>query len=259
LSRPASTASTNRSRRSGIGGWKSPDLFGWIAKRSWFFVSDAAGLAKGALSDISLLTVLAIALVPLTAFVLWRTRFGLRLRASGEHPKAADSLGVSVIRMRYAGALISGALAGLAGAFIVIVQTGIYKEGQTHGCGFIGIAAMIFGNWRPASALVGAMLFGSADALQQRQDVSVHALLVALAIMVGLGAVLMFYRKRVKGGLALALLCALLIAWYAVSDTIPRPFVQSTGHLATLIVLVWSTQRLRPPAAEGVHFRKGED
>jgi general nucleoside transport system permease protein len=118
---------------------------------------------------------------------------------------------------------------------------------------------MIFGNWQPGSAFVGAMLFGSADALQQRQDVCVHALLVALAIMVGLGALLMFYRKRVKGGVALALVCALLIVWCSVSDTVPRPFVQSTGHLATLIVLVWSTQRLRPPAAEGVHFGKGED
>jgi ABC-type uncharacterized transport system permease subunit len=241
-----------------LGGWTSPDVLGSIEHRSWFLVSDIAGLVRGALIDVSLLTVLALALVPTTAFVLWRTRFGLRLRASGEHPIGADTLGVSVIKMRYAGTLISGALAGLAGAFIVIVQTGIYKEGQTQGRGFIGIAAMIFGNWRPGNALVGALLFGSADALQQRQDSSVHALLLGLTMMVGIAVVLMAYRRRFVVAAALGAGGGLLLTWYLTTDTIPRPFVQSTGHLATLVVLLWSTQRLRPPAAEGFHFRKSD-
>lgn len=240
-------------------GWESPDLLGWFERHRWWFVSDVAGMAKGALADLSWLTVIALACVPLSAFVLWKTRFGLRLRAAGEHPHAAASLGVDVVRMRYIGTLISGALAGLAGAFIVIAQTGIYKEGQTQSRGFIGIAAMIFGNWRPSLTLVGALLFGSADALQQRNDAAVHALLLVVAIVIGLAAVRMLARRRNQLAAGMLGAAALIALWYAQSDTVPQAFLQSTGHLATIIVLIFSTQRLRPPAAEGVHFHPGEE
>jgi general nucleoside transport system permease protein len=241
-----------------VGGWRSPDVLGWLEHRGWFLISDAAGLGKGFVADISWLTLLILALVPFSAFVLWKTRFGLRLRAAGEHPGAADTLGVSVIRMRYLGTMISGALAGLAGAFIVIVQTGIYKEGQTQGRGFIGIAAMIFGNWRPAMTLVGSLLFGSADALQQRSESTVHALLAVIGVVLVVGALLSLWRRRRTRAVVMAVIAAGFLFWYNQSSTIPSAFLQSTGHLATLIVLIWSTQRLRPPAAEGVHFRKGE-
>ena len=87
-------------------------------------------------------------LIPATYLLLWRTAFGLRLRSCGENPAAADSLGVPVYRMKYIAVVISGALAGLGGVFLVFIA-GIYREGQTNGRGFIGLAALIFGNWRP--------------------------------------------------------------------------------------------------------------
>ena len=90
-------------------------------------------------------------LIPATYLLLWRTAFGLRLRSCGENPAAADSLGVPVYRMKYIAVVISGALAGLGGVFLVFVA-GIYRENQTNGRGFIGLAALIFGNWRPGRA-----------------------------------------------------------------------------------------------------------
>ena len=127
-------------------------------------------------------------LVPLTWFILWRTAFGLRLRSCGENPAAAETLGVGVYRMKYAAVLTSGMLAGLAGAFLVNF-TGIYREGQTGGRGYIGLAAMIFGNWRPGGMLAGATLFGYTDAVQSRQGAtSVHALLLFIVILLGLVA-----------------------------------------------------------------------
>jgi hypothetical protein len=105
-------------------------------------------------------------LVPLSFFVLWRTAFGLRLRSVGENPVAADSLGVPVYRLKYAAVVASGAFAGLGGAALVVGS--IYREGQTAGRGFIGLAAVIFGNWRPGGLAAGAGLFGYADALQLR-------------------------------------------------------------------------------------------
>ena len=87
-------------------------------------------------------------LIPATYLLLWRTAFGLRLRSCGENPAAADSLGVPVYRMKYIAVVISGALAGLGGVFLVFIA-GIYRENQTNGRGFIGLAALIFGNWRP--------------------------------------------------------------------------------------------------------------
>ena len=108
-------------------------------------------------------------LVPFSAYLLWHTQFGLRLRSVGEAPTAADSLGVPVYLMKYIGVIISGGLAGLAGAYLVLESAGRFKEGQTGGRGFIGLAALIFGNWLPAGLAMGAGLFGFADALQLRE------------------------------------------------------------------------------------------
>ena len=125
-------------------------------------------------------------LVPFSAYLLWHTKFGLRLRSVGEAPTAADSLGVPVYLMKYIGVVISGGLAGLAGAYLVLESAGRFKEGQTAGRGFIGLAALIFGNWLPAGLAMGAGLFGFADALQLRSDDSVRALILFVAIVVGL-------------------------------------------------------------------------
>ncbi len=109
-----------------------------------------------------------IGLIFVTHIVLYQTRWGLRLRAVGEHPRAADTLGIDVFRTRYACVLISGAIAGLAGAYMSIGSAGRFNEGMTAGKGFLGLAAMIFGNWNPAGSFLGALIFGFFDSWQEK-------------------------------------------------------------------------------------------
>ena len=96
------------------------------------------------------------------------TRWGLRTRAVGEHPEAADTLGINVFRTRYVSVLISGAIAGLAGSYMSIGAAGRFNEGMTAGKGFLGLAAMIFGNWNPGGAFVGSLVFGFFDSWQDK-------------------------------------------------------------------------------------------
>jgi ABC-type uncharacterized transport system permease subunit len=242
-------------------GWRSPDIFGWFVRRDWFFVSDVFGLLKGLTTDVSLLAVIAIALVPFSAWLLWRTAFGLRLRSAGEHPDAADSLGVSVYSMKYAGVVISGALAGLGGVVLVVDSANLYREGQVAGRGFIGLAALIFGNYRPAGVAAGAGLFGYADGLQLRSSTdngsSVHALLLLVALACGLFAAFALWRGRHRLAVGAAVVGALAAAWYFSVDRVPSHLVTATAPVATLVVLVVASQRLRPPTYDGVPWRKG--
>ena len=135
-------------------GWKTPNVLGWFEKKDWFFVSDIAGIARGLTSNMSWVTLFALFMVPFSAWLLWRTRFGLRLRICGERPEAGEAQGVNIYFFKYVGVIISGTLSGLGGAFIASQElSGIYKEGQTTGRGFIGLAALIFGNWRPCGHL----------------------------------------------------------------------------------------------------------
>lgn len=119
-------------------------------------------------TDVSPVIILAFLLVPLSAWVINRTVFGLRLRSVGENPLAADTLGINVYKMRYIGVLLSGALAGMAGAFLSVEHTNLYLEGQTGGRGFIAIAAIIFGGWNPVGAMWASLLFGLAQAFVLR-------------------------------------------------------------------------------------------
>jgi simple sugar transport system permease protein len=123
---------------------------------------------KPILTHVSPLVFVAFLLVPLTAWIMNRTVFGLRLRSVGEYPLAAETLGVNVYLMKYAGVIISGALAGLSGAYLSVEHTGMYVEGMTQGLGFIALAAMIFGNWKPGGAMLAGLLFGFAQALSFR-------------------------------------------------------------------------------------------
>jgi general nucleoside transport system permease protein len=119
----------------------------------------------------SLLVYVALALVPLVHVYLFRTRAGLRSRAVSENPRAADVAGINVYLVRYAAVIVSGAFAGLAGAYLV-ADVGSFSEGMTSGRGFIALAAVIFGKWRPFQATLGALLFGFFDALQSQLQVA---------------------------------------------------------------------------------------
>jgi simple sugar transport system permease protein len=125
-------------------------------------------LLTGVVGGHTALVYIAFGLVPLVAFLLWRTRFGLRLRAAGENPAAVDAAGVSVARLRYAGVLMAGVLCGLAGAAISTGQGAGFTPEMTAGRGFIALAALILANWRPWPALATCLLFGLLDALAIR-------------------------------------------------------------------------------------------
>lgn len=238
-------------------GWKSPDLLGSIANLKWFFISDLASILRGLTGDVSYVTVVAISFVPLAYFILWRTAFGLRLRSAGEAPVAAESLGVNVYAMKYAGVLISGGLAGLGGGFLAIVAASNYQENQVAGRGYIGLAALLFGNYRPGGLLAGAGLFGFADALQLRDSAAIHALLLLIVIILAFVAFRKFKSGKQIGGL-LALTAAGFTLWfYFAVDELPGQLVTMTPYIATLLVMALASQRLRMPAADGMPYRRG--
>ncbi|KUH36639.1 MULTISPECIES: ABC transporter permease [Streptomyces] len=235
------------------------DWLGDLQEKHWFFVSDLAGLLGGLVTNLSVLTVVALLLVPGTWWVLWRTGFGLRLRSCGENPVAAESLGVNVYKYKYIAVLVSGALAGLGGAFLAIVSTGIYQEGQTGGRGYIGLAAMIFGNWMPGGLALGAGLFGFTDSLKLRGGAeNVHAMLLLLAILLVFACAWTLYKKKYTAAVVSAVFSAVLFLWYSATDILPSQFVDAAPYVTTLLVLALSAQRLRMPKANGMPYKKGQ-
>ncbi|SEG99523.1 simple sugar transport system permease protein [Nonomuraea solani] len=249
-----------------------PDLLGKLEATHWFLVADLAGILRGLTHGVNVLTVLAVLLLPLTFFVLWHTAFGLRLRSAGENPWAAESLGVNVYLIKYVAVVISGAFAGLGGVFLVFISTK-YVEGQTAGRGFIGLAAMIFGNWRPGGLAAGASLFGYADGLQLRNQGAVTSFFLFGAVLLLIYLVLQVRRllssdqpaELVTRGakqyttIAVAALGMVILLWlWLTVEKLPNEFVYITPHVLTLLVLLVASQRLRMPKADGVSYRRGE-
>ena len=168
--------------------------------------------------DFSWFTVLAIVLLIVSYVLLYKTRFGLRLQACGEHPQAADSVGINVYKMRYAGVLISGLLGGLGG--IVYITAGVSEwkfENGVAGFGFLALAVMIFGQWKPTRIALAALLFGLFRAL-----------------------------SNVYSGFSL--LSAL---------NLPSTVYNMLPYIISLIVLAFTSQKSRAPKAEGIPYDKG--
>ena len=238
-------------------GWQSPDILTPIAEKQWFLISDLASILRGFTGDLSYVTMIAVAIVPISFFILWKTSFGLRLRSAGEAPIAAESLGVNVYLMKYSGVLISGGLAGLGGGFLAIVAANHYQENQVAGRGYIGLAALLFGNYRPGGILMGAGLFGFADALQLRDSAAIHALILLIVVILAY----LVYRDVRKGKYLSAAISGVMSAgfmWFFLAvDVLPGQLVTMTPYIATLLVLSLASQRLRMPAADGIPYRRG--
>ena len=188
------------------------------------FLSGAFFLSSGSTPQIPkehlipwLPIIIAIVMVPLSWYVLYKTPFGLRLRSVGENPEAADAAGVPVARMRYAGVLLSGVLAGLGGAYLSIGKSSVSTRNMTSGRGFIALAALIFGKWRPFQTLLACLLFGFTEAVSiQMQGV-----------------------VKLPSG-----------------EDIPVQFIQMVPYILTIIVLAGFIGSSRPPRALGIPYQK---
>ncbi|MSO55642.1 MAG: ABC transporter permease [Acidobacteria bacterium] len=161
--------------------------------------------------------VMAFAAVPVSWYLLYRTPFGLRLRSVGENPEAADGAGISVSKIRYSGVLLSGLLAGIGGAYLSIGQSSLFTRNMTSGRGFIALAALIFGKWRPVQTMLACLFFGLTEAMTiQMQGV-----------------------VKLPSG-----------------EDIPIQFVQMVPYVLTMVVLAGFIGRSRPPRALGRPYEK---
>ncbi|MCB0976070.1 MAG: ABC transporter permease [Acidimicrobiales bacterium] len=227
-----------------------------LSNQNRFFLSDVARILLGLTTGVSILIVIGLAMFAVTGYVLWRTRFGLRLRSVGEDPDAADSLGVRVYSLKYAATIMSGALSGLGGVLLVYLFAEKFQSQQTNGRGFIGLAAMIFGNWRPGGLIAGAGLFGFMDSMQSQVNETAHALLVVTALLFVLVALRLALRSQWRSAAILVVLAIGSYVWYQNTDELPVEFIPYFPHFTTLLVLVFASQRLRMPSADGKIWRR---
>ena len=194
---------------------------------SWFmlFKTDIGVIGEVLLNKVYLTTYIGIALYIVLSIILYKTKFGLRLRACGEHPQAADSVGISVHRMRYAGTTISGALAGLGGFIYALTTSNGTANGSVAGFGFLALAVMIFGNWKPLNIAIVGFIFG---------------LFKCVAASAGTLDI---------NGDGVYMLAQLGVSNY-VYNMLP--------YVMTLIVLAFTSKKSRAPKAEGIPYDKGE-
>jgi len=180
---------------------------------------DKAEQLPDVINGLSYASLLVFALVPICWYVLYKTPFGLRLRATGENPEAADVAGVNVIKLRYIAVVISGVLAGAGGAYLSIGQSSLFTRNMTAGRGFIALAALILAKWRPVPVLLACLFFGFMEALtNQIQGAS--------------------WAKLPSG------------------EDIPVQFIQIIPYLLTIIVLAGFIGLSRAPKALGIPYRK---
>ena len=243
-----------------VGDWRSPDMLGWVENKDWFWLSDMAGMARGLVFQLRWFTVLGLALAVAVSWMLWKTKLGLRLRSSGENPKAGESLGVNIYRQRYIAVCMSGALSGLAGAFIVLELTGIYRGGQTQGRGFIALAALIFGNYRASGVLFGALLFSYPLSLSfsDFDGSATRSLLLVIAIALAGVAVWAFQNARRVDAILAVAVGGVALAWYLLTDAAPDWLPNTMPYALVLLVLVFASQNLRTPRMLGAPYRRGE-
>lgn len=213
------------------------------------------------------LVYLALALVPVSAFVLYRTRWGLSLRAAGEMPAAADTAGISVRLVRWAGVLVAGALAGLGGAYLVIVDVGIFHQEMTAGRGFLALVAVIFGRWTPLGVLGACFALGATDALQLRvaaQNDVPHQVwaVMGLAAMVFVLYQVLARRGRTRRSetAVMAVVAALGLTLFGLGPAVslPTEVWRSLPYLLALVVLGGALTRSRMPANLTLPYRRGE-
>ena len=241
-----------------LNGNETSNILGDLENANIFLISDISGLLVGLTSNISYFTIIALLIVPLSVYVLWRTPIGLQMRSVGEYPSGSESLGVNVYLMKYIGVIISGCLAGLAGAYLVLEGPNVYLQGQTGGRGFIGLASLLFGNYRPFGVLMGAGLFGFADALQLRSEEAIHGLLFAVALFLFVLTINNLSKRNFRGTTGSFITGLFFLIWYLNSTSVPIQFIYFTPHLTTLVVLSFSKQKFRMPKKVGVAYKKGE-
>ncbi len=232
------------------GGWGTSDLLGQMAASGIPVISQLGGILGGLTRDVSLAAIIGLALVPLTAYLLWRARFGLRWRAAGEQPAALQSLGGNVHAVRWIAVLAGSGLAGFAGGYLVLMSQ-MYVENQTAGRGFVALATLIFGNWMPGGVFAGSALFGLSDAVGLGRPETLRALVFIVAGVFLALAVQRAARRNWRSAIAPAVLGILLLA---VFQWVPLPAAVSsaTPYLVTLAVLAVAGTRMRPPAALGI-------
>ncbi|MGA1837756.1 ABC transporter permease [Herbiconiux sp. 11R-BC] len=234
------------------GGLGTPDLTRTMEGSGLPVISQIGGIVGGLTHDVSLAAVIGLLLIPATAYVLWRTKFGLRWRAAGEQPAALQALGGRVHRTRYIAVLVGSGLAGFAGGYLALMSQA-YVENQTAGRGFIGLATLIFGNWMPSGVFLGSSLFGFSDAVGLGRPETFRALLFILAVVFVIVGALRIWRGRRRSGIApLALGGVLVLVFLFVP--LPTELATAAPYLVTLAVLVVAGTTMRPPAALGALF-----